>query len=322
MYLIKNWKSGFNLGMSIAFSHGTANALLFGMNVIHIKGFWDFILWAIPNTICMAIFGWLYYKDWLRTEALNHWIVKVAMIALQISMLIFQMKLLQTYFAPILAPTIFGANASFVVATAIALVFVVWMFKKGLATSIATDNWQGWITLLSLAAAIGYCVSIDVPTYVIPSADNINWSWGVWTTAVYTSAIIADLQHWRRANVDQSRTGFYWATAIFGVLMGLIGVLGMFEIPYEVQLFLVIPVLGLATSTIDSIAVAMHECYNKIVGTTIAIVTCCLWWVFLGKDAFWVWNSQGVIRCTAAVLVILFSCLWWYNTKKANKQSI
>lgn len=133
------------------------------------------------------------------------------------------------------------------------------------------------------------------------------------TTCVYVSAIIADLQHWRRAELDNNKSAFHWATFIFGCLMALIGVLGCFDIPLEVRLFCIIPILGLATSTIDSIAVAMHECVNKWVGTTLAMLIICFWWILLDSNAIQVWNYHGVVRCVDALMIVGLSAYWWYK---------
>lgn len=314
MYLVKNPKSGFNLGMSIAFSHGTANALVMGMLLMQEKGLLSFIFWALPNTLCMSIFGWLYHKKWLRLEALDNKLVRVGMVCLQCTMLLLQLKLLQTYFQPLVN----DFALSVILAGAISAIFVLWMLKNGLVASIATDNWQGWITLGSIALAIVYCMATGVPTHDIPSSANPDWLWFLWTTCVYTSAIIADLQHWRRAGLDDSKYAFHWATGIFAVLMALIAALGCFDIPWEVRLLCIVPILGLATSTIDSIAVALHECVNKWVGTGLAMIIICFWWILLDHNAIQVWNYHGVVRCIDAVLIIALSAYWWYNHRKNN----
>lgn len=312
MQLFNNTKSGFNLGMSIAFSHGSANALIMGMILMQEKGLLSFIFWALPNTLCMLLFGWLYHKKWLRIETLDNKLVKIGMLCMQCTMLLLQLKLLQTYFQPLVN----DFALSVVIAGAITSVFVLWMFRHGLKTSIITDNWQGWITLGSITVAIVYCLATNVPTHELPSSANPDWLWFLWTTCVYTSAIIADLQHWRRAELDESKYAFYWATGIFGVLMALVAALGCFNIPWEVRLMLIIPVLGLATSTIDSVAVALHECVNKYVGTALAMVIVCFWWILLDHKAIQVWNYHGAIRCVDAVMIIALSAYWWYTRKK------
>lgn len=303
MYLISNPSAGLSLGMSIAFSHGSANALLFGMQVIQQKGFLGFIMWAIPNALCMGIFGWLYHRGIVKAEALNNIVVKFLAILIQITMLIFQMKLLQSYFEPLFQNT----TLAYIASTSIALIFVLWMIKHGLIASICTDNWQGWITLGSIALAIAYCAFTQVPDVIIPTSASAEWTWALWATASYVAQIIANLQHWRRAELDETGTAFYWASGIFAVLMTLIGILGSYQIPPEVQLFLIIPVLGLATSTIDSIAVALHECVNKWIGTGLAVLICFLWWALLNENAMFIWNSKGVFNVTAASLILLIS---------------
>lgn len=312
--MLSNFRQNLYLGMSIAFSHGTANALIFGMALIQSKGLSGFILWAIPNSLCMALFGYIYHKKWLREEALDNKLIKILMIVFQAMMLLFQMKLLQTYFEPLLGNKV----GSFVLASLIAGTFVIWMYRHGLVTSVLTDNWQGYITLGSIALAVGYCFITNCPTNVIPVSDSPDWLWGIWTTAVYTGAIICDLQHWRRADIDDNKHAFYYATGVFAILMILIGMLGCYNIPIEVRLFLCIPVLGLATSTIDSIAVALHECVNKKVGTAFALGICCLWWVFLNKSAVFVWNMNGTMRILIASLIIIFSAYWYYKNKHSK----
>ena len=304
-----NLRNGFNLGMSIAFSHGSANALILGMALVQEKGLLGFIFWAIPNTICMSIFGWLYHKKWVRPEALDNKIVKIGMLCMQCTMLLLQLKLLQTYFMPLVN----DFALSVVIAGVITSIFVLWMLKDGLLMSIFTDNYQGWITLGSLALAIVYCLATGVPTHDIPPSDNPDWMWLLWSTAVYVSAIIADLQHWRRAEIDDSKYAFHWATFIFACLMALIACLGYFQIPWEVRLFLIVPVLGLATSTIDSIAVALQEAVNKWVGTGIAMIIICFWWVLLDNTALQVWNYHGTVRIIDAIMICGLSAWWWIN---------
>lgn len=121
-----------------------------------------------------------------------------------------------------------------------------------------------------------------------------------------------------RAGLDDSKYAFHWATGIFAVLMALIATLGCFDIPWEVRLLCIVPILGLATSTIDSIAVALHECVNKWVGTGLAMIIICFWWILLDHNAIQVWNYHGVVRCIDAVLIIALSAYWWYNHRKNN----
>lgn len=302
----------FTLGMSIAFSHGTANALIMGTFLMQQRGLFDFICWAIPNTLCMPLFGWIYHKGWLRKEVIISPLVKCGMIVLQCSMLILELKLLQTFMS--------GFTDDFLWSTLLASIiagsFILWMLKDGLNLSIFTHLWQGSITLVSFALAIAYCVIQGVPTLEISCSEEIPWTWAFWTSAVYISSMIADLQHWQRADLDESRTAFYWAAMIFGTLMLLIGCIATFDIPTEVRLFLILPLLMLSTSTIDSLAVAMHTCINKYVGTFILMIIVCGWWLLLDNQAIDVWNYHGIVRCVDTIVILTLSAYWWYARRK------
>ena len=308
-------KESFNLGMSIAFSHGTANALIMGTFLMQSRGLADFICWAIPNTLCMPIFGWLYHKGWLRKEIISSPLVKFGMIALQCSMLILELKLLQTFMQGFTDDFLWST----VLASMIAGTFILWMLKDGLNFSIFTHLWQGSITLVSFILVIAYCLWNHVPTIDLPKFTSIPWEWMFWTSAVYISSMIADLQHWQRADIDFTRTAFRWAALIFGSLMLLIGGIAQFNLPTEMRLFLILPLLMLSTSTIDSLAVAMHICINKYVGTSILIVICAGWWLFLDDQAIEVWNYHGVVRCVDTLLICALSSYWWMlHRKKSN----
>lgn len=305
--------------MSIAFSHGTANALIMGTFLMQQRGLADFILWAIPNTLCMPFFGWLYHKGWLKDDVVKSPLVKFGMIVLQCSMLILELKLLQTFMS--------GFTDDFLWSTLLASIiagsFILWMLKDGLNLSIFTHLWQGSITLISFTLAIIYCLAKGVPTLNISySLDSLPWVWGLWTSVVYISSMVADLQHWQRAKLDVERKAFWWAALIFGSLMTVIGGISQFDIPTEVRMFLILPLLMLSTSTIDSLAVAMHTCINKYVGTFILMVIVCGWWLLLDNQAIDVWNYHGVVRCVDTVLIIGLSAYWYINRSNQRKQVV
>lgn len=317
-YLIKNYKSGINLGMSIAFSWGTANIMIMGMALVQEKSLVDFLLWAVPNTLVIFLFGRLFHKGWIKAEALDNKIIKIGVLYLQYTMLLFQIKLLQNYFAPFFD----SPNASIILASSIAGVFVLWMLRGGIKISIETDNWQGWITIGTLALAIAYCVFTQVPTYDVNLLSQApDWAWVLYAMVVLVCAILSDLQQWRRAQLDESKTGYLWGTLFFGVTIGLCGALACFQIPLEVRLFCVIPILGLATSTIDSMAVAVHECFNKWVGTSIAMIIVCFWWQILDSSVVQFWNYFGAIRIIVASLIIILS-VYYINKERKSRLAL
>lgn len=308
----------FKLGVSIAFSHGTANALIMGTFLMHNRGLADFILWAIPNSLCILLFGLIYHRGLLRREVLSNNLIRLGMFTLQCSMLLLELKLLQTYMLQFTDSSLWAT----VLASILAGSFILWMLKDGLNLSIFTHLWQGGITLISFSLVVAYCILADVPKYSIPATDTIPWGWFVWTSCVYVSSMIADLQHWQRADIDITKTAFCWGTSVFACLMLLIGMIASFDVPLEVQLFMLLPLVMLSTSTIDSLAVAMHGCINKYVGTAILMIIVCGWWLLLDDEAIDVWNYHGIVRCINTVLIVTLSAYWWRQHYVLNRRCL
>lgn len=305
----------FQLGTSIAFSWGSAASLLFGMQIMQQRGLTAFLLWAIPNALCMSVFGFLYHKGWLKLfpkqlPSFYNKATKAVMIIFQIVFLLFQLRLLQGYFLDLTK----SIEWSYLISSSITAIFVLIVYQKGLIKSITTDVWQGWITIASIFAFVLYCFFTGIDAHTIPQSQESDILWGLWASSAYIFAIIVDLQHWRRADIDTSGKAFYVASLIFGLHLFGVALLSQFVLPSAIQLLLIIPVLGLATSTIDSIAVAMHECFNKQVGTGICLFLCCFWWI-VNEGSLFIWNSMGILRLTGAALIILGS-IYYYKKQK------
>lgn len=312
----------FQLGTSIAFSWGSAASLLFGMQIMQQRGLTAFLLWAIPNALCMSVFGYLYHKGWLKLfpqilPSIYNKLIKVVMIVFQIVFLLFQLRLLQGYFFDLTQ----NLQYSYIISSLITALFVLIVYHKGLQRSISTDVWQGWITIVSIFAFVCYCLLTSVPTHVIPVSTESDIMWGLWASSAYIFAIIVDLQHWRRADIDSTGKAFYAASAIFGLHLLGVALLSQFVLPSTIQLLLIIPVLGLATSTIDSIAVAMHECFNKQVGTGVCLFLCAFWWV-INEGSFFIWNSMGAIRLIGAALIIIGSIYYFVKLRQQQNNSL
>ena len=84
-------------------------------------------------------------------------------------------------------------------------------------------------------------------------------------------------------------------------------ILGMafFKFTLPMNIILLVAVLCVTTSTIDSIAVALHELGNKKIGTGIALALCVAFGVFVQMGMLQLWSSFGVIRFAFAIGILL-----------------
>ena len=66
----------------------------------------------------------------------------------------------------------------------------------------------------------------------------------------------------------------------------------------------VVAVLGVTTSTIDSIAVAMHRMFNKAVGTAVCLAICLAWGLLLDFGVVDIWSHFGIVRVGLALAML------------------
>ena len=80
--------------------------------------------------------------------------------------------------------------------------------------------------------------------------------------------------------------------------------MSLFQFNTLMNTLLLVACLAVTTSTIDSIAVAMHEVSNKRVGTALAIFLCVFWGVFKEIGIVELWSTIGIYRVAFCVSVL------------------
>ncbi len=284
-------KSNITMGLSIAFSWAWASSLVIGQSIAIERGVIPFLIWAIANTLTLALFGVLFRKGLFTERIFANKIFKTFAIVIQAFCLIINLNILNQ---------IIG---SYWITTAIGLVFILLMYRRGLFTSILTDKYQGIITFITLIALILVGIVSDVETHkhIINSDGGVLWA--LWSACILLTSPFGDIQMWQRAKVNDK--GFWYATGFFGFYMFLIFIMSLFEFNGLMNTLLLIACLAVTTSTIDSIAVAMHEVSNKKTGTALAVFLCVFWGVFKEIGIVELWSTIGIYRVAFCVSVLL-----------------
>ncbi|MCM1227700.1 MAG: hypothetical protein NC320_09845 [Clostridium sp.] len=130
-------------------------------------------------------------------------------------------------------------------------------------------------------------------------------SWGIWSGLILFAGPIGDVQHWQRADADKSGKAYNIGAVLFGLYMLLILGMALFKFNKAMNILLLIAVLGVTTSTIDSIAAALHKVGNKNIGTGISLVVCLSFGLYINMGMIGLWSSFGVIRFAFAVGILL-----------------
>ena len=299
------------LGVSIAASWAWGTSLIVGMEIAQQKGLLTWAIWAIANTLTLAFFGELARRGFLGRRIFDLKYVKVLALFIQAFCLIIQMNIIFKVLGQL------GCDfwTSYGIASGVGVIFTLWMYRKGLSTSILTDRWQWFIAMGAICAIIGIGLYDGVEHWVYPVSTDSDMLWGWWSAAILMSGPIGDVQHWQRADVAGRSRAFAWGSLFFGLYMLMILAMSWFKFNTAMNVILLMAVLCVTSSTIDSIAVAMHEISNKKVGTCVALFICLFWGVFAHIGVLSLWSHAGIYRVAFALFILAMG--WWmYHREK------
>lgn len=99
----------------------------------------------------------------------------------------------------------------------------------------------------------------------------------------------------------------------------MILVMAGFEFSPAMNVVLLLAVLCVTSSTIDSIAVALHEVRGRRTGTAVALGICLFWGIFVEVGVLDLWSYAGVYRVAFALAVLGMA---WRISKRKKKQWI
>lgn len=202
----------------------------------------------------------------------------------------------------------FDPTISYIITAAFGISLEIWMYKKGLAASIFSDLFQGIGTIIVMLVMAGICLFNFEPGEIT----HLNWSgitWGIWSACILLSGIITDIQHWQRAEVNGKGYAFECAAVFFAIYLTLAFLLSRYDFDYILNFLLLLAVIGVTTSTIDSIAVALHRDFGRKIGTLIGLGICLSFGLLVQLSVLEIWSFFGIVRVDLALYILY----WCYN---------
>ena len=289
------------IGISAAASWAWGTSLIVGMQVAQQKGLAAWAIWAAANALTLALFGLLTRRGFLGRAVFDRKPVKYAALLIQGFCLVIQMNII----FEVLRGMGFGAWASYGAASGVGVVFTLWMYRHGLATSVKTDVWQWGLTMTAIPVIIGMGLIESVPRIVFPESSWADILWGVWSACILFAGPIGDVQHWQRAEAaGRGSRAYRYGAFFFALYMLMILVMAGFEFSPAMNVVLLLAVLCVTSSTIDSIAVALHEVRGRRTGTAVALGICLFWGIFVEVGVLDLWSYAGVYRVAFALAVL------------------
>jgi len=294
-------KEMFKIGSSGAASWAWGTSLIMGQQIAQEKGLVAWIIWAVCNSLTLALFGWLINHKKITPETYERKEVKIIALIIQLFCLLVQLNFINQQFMILTG----NSTLAYLITIVIGFFFTLIVYKKGLPTSIKTDvgQWLGAIGSIVVIVAVALITKAPLQTFATTSGSGILW--GIWSGLILFAGPIGDVQHWQRAEVDKTKKGYYLGAFLFALYMLEILSMAFFKFTPLMNAILLIAVLCVTTSTIDSIAVALHTLGDKRIGTGVALALCIGFGLFVKMGMIQLWSSFGVIRFAFAVGILL-----------------
>lgn len=293
-------RTTFKVGMSSAASWAWGTSLIMGQQIAQQKGPEAFWIWAIANSLTLAIFLWLHNHDFIKPEIYRSKLIKAIAIVIQLFCLVVQLNFINQ----ILNSLIDDSTLCYAITFATGAFFVLAMYTRGLKASIFTDVAQWSIALVTICIILAVGITQDVPRFEFAVTGGSEYLWAIWSAIILIAGPMGDVQHWQRAEADPTKKGYYLGAFLFFIYMCLIYAMACFHFNDLMNWILLITVLCVTTSTIDSIAVATHEMGGKKIGTAVCLFICAVWGVLADIGMVTLWSSFGVIRVVFAVAIL------------------
>ncbi len=305
---------GIKIGVSAAASWAWGTSLVLGQQICQQRGLGAFAIWAVANTMTMVLFAVLMNRGVIKPTVFDNPIIKTVAIIIQMFCLIVNLNAIyQTVF-----PFLDNGLETYAITSAVGIAFTMAMFKHGLPSSIKADLVKWFIVMVSICLIVALGVVQGAPTRTFPVSGGSDLMWAVWSAAILLSGLIGDVQHWQRALADKTKRCYYNGAIFFGIYM--LGVLAMayFEFSPAMNVLLLIACLGVTVSTINSIAVAMHEVVDKRVGTAITVFICLAWGIGINIGLIELWSNFGIVRVCFAITIVVSSMVISEVVRNAN----
>lgn len=178
------------------------------------------------------------------------------------------------------------------------------MYKRGLPTSIKTDVVQWLVAIGGMAAILLVGLLTGAPAVQRASSGMPDVLWGIWSGCVLLSGPIGDLQHWQRGELPGGPAAYKVSALFFAGFLLLDFLLSGLQFNAVMNGILIAVLLSVTSSTIDSIAVALHELGGKKIGTAVSLTVCVAWGALASFGVLSLWSYLGIPRVVFALAIV------------------
>lgn len=305
--------------MSIAATWAGVGSLMNSITMAQSYGIVPFLMWAIGNTLACIVFGIFapiipHLRDVFRSKPMK-------MIVGFMS--IFQVWLSMNGIQSIFDGTIVGGRFGMILAYALALFFIILLFKFGLIRNVLTDD-VGWIAVYGAAIVLtvgaivhsrGSMNPLPIGTDAASVAVGINKAL-LLIPGAFLYPYFFELLDYNEKNSDGTQKvdiqrAFTVGGLLFGVYLVFAFLLAWTNFSPVLNLIKAVLVTLVGVSTLSSFLYSIYITFGKKIGLAINIAAVASWQFLIPLGVMGVWTLMSTIRIYIVGAAVIISLIWY-----------
>lgn len=311
-------------GLSICATWAGIGSLMNGVAMTQTYGIIPSLIWTFGNTVACILFGLVALKVPKVREVfgskLMKWICGI--------MCIFQAWLSMNGMQTVFADTAFGEGGGAWIAYALALLFLIILFRFGMIRNVLTDGF-GWIVVYALALTVTVAALIhswDHMNVIGLGLEPENMSAGIWKAILllpgpFTYPYFFRILDYNEQNADGTRTvntrrAFALGGIFFGIYMAITFLLAWAQFTPTLNMIKAILITIIGTSTLSSSMYSIYIAFGKKAGLAVNLGLILFWHILIPLGVMGMWTLMASVRIYFVGAGILFAIAWHFTEKR------
>ena len=314
----------FYYSMSIAATWAGAGSFIVGTQIAQTAGIFPWLLWALGNSLCCIVFGLLANSfPKLRAVAIS----KPAQYLMGL-MCVFQIWVNMNGIYEMLAPTIIGSKAAYIIVYLTSAFFIIFYLKKATYRNVVTDDMSWLLVYALIAVLVAFSMMTEgihgIPTVIdLPEIKSKAWLCFTLSFGAFFYPTFWELLDYNDANEDgTSKVNMRRAFVNGGLLFAfyLLFVLAGAFTTYSpaVSLLKGILVSLVAVSSLSSFLYGTMVNFGKKIGVVIDLAAVGCWQLLVPMGVMGVWTLMQNVRIWMVMAMFAIALVWHFYERRCR----
>lgn len=310
--------------LSVCATWAGIGSLMNGVVMTQTFGWVPSLIWVFGNVLACILFGFLALRipkicDVFRTKAMRH------VCGL---MCVFQAWLSMNGTQAVFADTVAGQTTGTVVAYALAVLFLIILYRKGMMRNVLTDGF-GWIIVYLLAVFVTVAavfVSRGQFAHIGTGLQADTMKQGIWKGFLllpgpFTYPYFFEIIDYNEKNEDGTRKinvqkSFTLGGVFFGIYMAIIFALAWVRFTPALNFVKAVLITIIGASTLSSSMYSIYISFGRKLGLAVNAALILLWNALMPLGVMGMWTLMASVRIYFVAAAIIAAFVWNYMEKK------